>query len=93
MIAQDTVKNLENYLQSLEKNIKSFQDLKKIEQKGIQKNKVECNIPLEFFNYYVTVWKLEAMKIVAMDLKEIIFRQLEQERAEDNSRESFWKEY
>ena len=92
-MTSDIDKNLENYIKCLGKNIQSFEKLKKIQQTIIQKNKIRGNIPLELFNYYVNVWKLEAMKVVLIDLNEIVTRQKEQEREEDNREESFWKEY
>ena len=86
-------KNLNNYIKCLEKNIEGFENLKEIQLKGIKKDKIKRDIPLQLFNYYIDVWKLEALKVVLKDLQEIIIRQKEEERAEDNSKESFWKEY
>ena len=94
-MTSDIDKNLENYIKCLGKNIQSFQELKKIQQTGLQKSKIKEDIiiPYDLFSYYVNVWKLEAMKVVLIDLNEIITRQKEQEREEDNREESFWKEY
>ena len=86
-------KNLENYIECLQKNVKSFQGLKKIQQNGLQKGKIECNVPIELLNYYINVWKLEALEVVLEDLQEIEKDRKEEERARDNSQESFWKEY
>ena len=88
-LAIEIEKDLDNYIKCLEKKIKSVKHLATIAAKHTKNQ----TIPLEWMQYWAESYKSIALEMVLEDLKEIIVRQKEQEREEDNSVDSVWKDW
>ncbi len=84
-------KNLDNYIKCLKNKIKEYKEIGKIEGKRL--GLIRPSIPLEVINFHSIVYKLMAYEMVLKDLEEIITRNKEMEREEDESEESIWKSW
>lgn len=82
------MKNLEEYIKCLKKRMLRLQGI-------IKKDNVkeQFKVDIDTFNHWQGITEFNTMKIVFDDLNEIIVHKKEQEREENNSVESFWKDW